>query len=293
MASFEYIPPAGFHRSIYGCSKPSENFRLKSLLLLSGLGTIEKKSTGKQKRLDFDFISLPPQGVNFSKASTIGHVTAKFPDYTRKELDAFFQVAIYKNIAIHKNIYNELTNLFGHLGSSNHIASFLHIYRIIEQVALCLPIVSIIKKGSFDNTFSDYKGLLQGGAKSDLSVLRKYSEYHLDSSIGDSVANMSFFRTSNPAQNVRVIKRFFTGKDAVEIVAETADSIGIKYCNVDKLIVGFRNQFFHYLFHEKNLSISDIESPDEFLEVCNPIFINYLAFLFHEFLESEMLMWGR
>jgi hypothetical protein len=76
------------------------------------------------------------------------------------------------------------------------------------------------------------------------------------------------------------------------IVSESIDSIEIKYMHVDTLIVGFRNQFFHYLFHDKNLSIVDLECPDEFLEVCNPIFINYFAFLFYELLESELVIWG-
>lgn len=292
MPSFEYLVPGKWYSSVYGCNKPSENFRLKSLLLLSGLGTIEKTGSGKRKTLDFDFISLPPQHVNPRRGGTINQITSKFPAYTRKELDAFFQTAIFKNISIHKNIYYELINVLGHRSNDNHIASFLHIYRIIEQIALCLPIVSIVKKGSFDNTFSDFKGLIQGGAKTDLAVLRKYSDYHLNAAIADSVANISFSRTTKPTQNVNVVKRFFSGKDAGDIVTETIDSIEIKYRNIDKLIIGFRNQFFHYLFHEKNLSISDMEFPDEFLEVCNTIFINYLAFLYHELLESEITMWG-
>lgn len=293
MPSFEYLAPGKFRNSVYSCNRPSENFRLKSLLLLSGLGTIGKTGSGKRKRLDFDFISLPPQRVSTHRAGTISQVTTKFPSQTRKDLDSFFQTAIFKNISIHKNIYHELINVLGHQSDDNHIASFLHIYRIIEQIALCLPIASIVKKGSFDNTFSDFKGLIQGGAKTDLAVLRKYSDSHLNTSIADSVANISFSRTTKPIQNVSVIKRFFSGKDAGDLVTETVDSVEIKYRNIDKLIIGFRNQFFHYLFHEKNLSISDMEFPDEFLGVCNPIFINYLAFLYHEFLESEMVMWGR
>lgn len=293
MPTFEYVPPGQFRRSIYGCSQPSDNFRLKSLLLLSGLGTVSKAGVAKPSKLDIDYISLPAQRVNPSSTAKISRITAKFPGHTRKDLDYFFQAAIFRNISIHKNVYHELANILGHQHDGNHIAAFLHIYRVIEQIALCLPIVSIVKKGSFDNTFTDFKGLVQGGAKTDLAVLRKYSENHLDRAIADSSANISFFRTTKPKQNVNVIKRFFSGKDSAGIISETIDSIEIKYRDIDKLVIGFRNQFFHYLFHEKNLSITDMEFPDEFLGACNPIFINYLGFLYHEFLMSELAMWGR
>lgn len=286
MPAFDFFLPAKFHNSVYGCAIPSENFRLKSLLLLVGIGRVGRVGSREPRKLEVDFMLIPHQVV--AKRS-IAQAASKFPNYTRKQLDTFFRSANVKNMVIHKNICNELKNLFGYKVEGNNIGCFLHIYRIIEQIALCLPMVSIINKGGFNNTFSEFKGLIEGGAKSDLAVLKKYSRNHLDSSIASSVAKFSFSRTCNPQQNVSVVKRFFKAED---IVSETVDSIEIKYKHLDTLIIGFRNQFFHYLFHEKNLSMTDLDCPDEFLEVCNPIFINYFAFLYRELLESELMIWG-
>ncbi|MGE8147289.1 hypothetical protein ACQKP7_19150 [Pseudomonas frederiksbergensis] len=286
MPAFDYFSPAKLRNSVYGCVTPSENFRLKSLLLLVGIGRVGRIGAVAPKKLEIDFMLIPHQAV---ATSSIMQAVSKFPTYTRKQLDDFFRTANFKNPVIHRNICNELKNVFGYQSEKNHIGCFLHIYRIVEQIALCLPIVSIIKKGGFNNTFSEFKGLIEGGAKSDLAVLKKYSRYHLDGSVANSVAKLSFSRTGNPQQNIGVVKRYIKAED---IVSETVDSIEIKYMHIDALIIGFRNQFFHYLFHEKNLSIMDLECPDEFLEVCNPIFINYFAFLFHELLESELMIWG-
>lgn len=288
MSSFEYIPPRRFSRSVYGCQVPVENFRLKSLLLLIGLGEIRKfgPTFSSKTKLAVDFMILPYQKNN---SNSIQHIINKFPNQNRKKLDHFFQSAALKNRGFHENIFNELTYAFGYKEENNHLGCFLHLYRIFEQIALCLPVISVIKNGSLNNTFLDFKGLFEGGAKSDLAVLKKYSRNHLDDSVASSVARFSFYRTSNPRQNVEVIKRFIKCSD---IVSASPDHIEIKYSNIDTLVIGFRNQFFHYLFHEKNLSIKDIKHPAEFLEVCNPIFINYFCFLFRELIESEMLIWG-
>lgn len=286
MPAFDYFSPGKLRNSVYGCASPSENFRLKSLLLLVGIGRVGRVGSTAPKKLEFDFLLIPHQVV---ASNSISQAASKFPAYTRKQLDAFFKSANVKNMVIHRSICNELKNVFGHRAEKNQIGCFVHIYRIIEQIALCLPIVSIVKKGSFNNTFAEFKGLIEGGAKTDLAVLRKYSRNHLNGLVANSVAKLSFSRTGNPQQNVAAVKRFFKPEN---IVSESIDSIEIKYMHIDTLIVGFRNQFFHYLFHDKNLSIVDLECPDEFLEVCNPIFINYFAFLFYELLESELVIWG-
>ncbi|WP_162945873.1 hypothetical protein [Pseudomonas sp. DY-1] len=286
MSAFDYIAPGVFKKSVFGCSKPSENYRLKSFMMLIGMGGISRGASTSIKKLETDFLMIPVQ----SPASpSISNVLAKFQGFSRSELDGFFFRSITKNHKLHQNIYGELKNAIGHHAEGSPVACFLYIYRLIEQTALCLPMVSIISKGGFNNTFDAFKQLVDGKAKSDLSVLKKYSENILDPAVGDSVAKLDFSRTLRPKQNVEVVKRFIV---QANIVSETIDSIEIKYRNLDALIVGFRNQFFHYLFHERNLSITDIDSPDDFLKVCNPIFLNYFAFLYHDLVVSELTIWG-
>ncbi len=283
MTNFNYSPPETFKQSIYYGNTPAENFRLKTILLLSGLGRITQTQKPKGTRVPFDHLTIPYQP---SAANTISHVTNKFPHYSRRELDRFFNQSATKNYSLHKNIFHETTNAYGHHLNENHISCFVHIYRTIEQIALCLPIISIINKSGIQNTFSEFRQLFDIKAKSDLSVLKKYTRDYLDKTVADQTVIFDFSTTTRPRQNVEVLKKF-----AEEVVNTTNSSIEVKYKHLDSIIVGFRNQFFHYLPFEKNLSITDISSPDDFLKVCNPIFMNFLGYLYYEFLSSELTMW--
>jgi|GEM_PF-5766316 len=283
MTNFSFCAPETFKQSIYYGNKPAENFRLKTILLFAGVGRITQTLNTKGTRIPYDHLTIPYQPSN---ANTIKHITSKFPDYSRKELDRFFDQSTTKNYSLHRNIFHETTNAYGHHINDNQISCFVHIYRTIEQVALCLPIISIINKSGIQNTFTEFRKLVDIKAKSDLSVLKKYTREYLDRTVADQTVIFDFTHTSQPRQNVEVLKRF-----AEEIVNSTNFSVEVKYKYLDSIIVGFRNQFFHYLPFEKNLSIIDIPSPDEFLKVCNPIFMNFLGYLYYEFLLSEMTMW--
>lgn len=283
MTNFNFTPPKTFRNSIYYGDRPAENFRLKTILLLSGLGRITQTDDPKGVSIPFDHLTIPYQN---SSAKTIKHVTQKFADYSRKELDRFFGQAATKNYPLHRNIFGETTNAYGHYINKNQISCFVHIYRTIEQIALCLPIISIINKSGIQNTFSEFRQLIDVKAKSDLSVLKRYTREHLDKTVADQTVIFDFSNSIRPKQNVEVLKRF-----ADEIVNSTNSSVEIKYKHIDSVIIGFRNQFFHFLPFEKNLSITDISSPDEFLKICNPIFMNFFGYLYYEFISSELAMW--
>lgn len=284
MTIYSFNPPGTFKQSIYYGDKPADNFRLKTILLLAGLGRITHTQNPKGTRVPFDYFTIPYQP---STANNIDHIINKFPDYSRLELDRFFIQSATKNYPLHRNIFNETTNACGHSLNDNQISCFLYIYRIVEQISLCLPIISIINKSGIQNTFSEFKQLVDVKAKSDLSVLKKYTRDYLDKTVADQTVIFDFTQTSRPKQNVEVFKKF-----AEEIVNATNSSVEIKYKHIDSVIIGFRNQFFHYLAFEKNLSITDIASPDDFLRVCNPIFMNFLGYLYYDFLSSELTMWG-
>lgn len=283
MSTFKFHPPLTLNKSIFGGNLGTENFRAKNLLLLNGFGSVSKgQSSGK--KLDYEFIKVPYTTPGKCKIDVL---VSKFSSATNADVKKFLDNAKIKNLKYHKKIYYELVNTLGYLQEKNNISCFLHLYRIIEQSALCLPIITIFNKGNLDNSFVEFKKLIEGGARSDLTVLKKYSENQPANSPLETTVRLSFSGTSRPKQNVDVVRRFITNP-----ISTTPDSIDFKYKNVEALIIGFRNQFFHFLFHEKNLALEDIEYPEEFLEVCNPIFINYFSFLFRDLIDTEKSLWG-
>lgn len=283
MAAIDYIPPRALSGPNYFGRRGPFPYRLQTLLTLTGYGSVTLD--GRPLALNQDFMSVP---IRQSGRLRVSDLAAKIPSCTVPELRKLIHVAATKNFSIHENIAREVLHCIAHYRSGSYIASFLHLYRLIEHAALYLPLVSVVSKGVHNTTFLQYKEVISGGAKSDLSVLRNFSSTLLDQNLGRSVATYSFSGSANPAANVHLMSTLLRGKAA----AVGADFVDLKYEDTDRLIVAFRNQFFHYLFHEENISLKDLSDPDGFLKVCMPRFISYFSFLFREFLIAEWELWA-
>ena len=284
MAAITYTPPSQLLTPSYFSGPLPSLDRLRSLLILSGQGTIQRN--GRKFQLNKDYLNIPIQpSVKFK----VANIAAKIPNCTNAELRSLVSKAATKNIKIHQNIYQELVHCIAQFEAKSYVASFVHLYRLIEHTALYLPIVSIVSKGINNLTFNDYKEVIENKAKADLSVLKKFSANILNSAAGNYIVNYSFSSTGNPNQNKLVAADQL---DASQISNSGPDFIEIKLKDTDRLIVNFRNQFFHYLYHEKNISLRNLEDPDEFLSICMPNFLNYFAFLYRELLIAEWELWA-
>jgi hypothetical protein len=282
MASITYTPPAQLNVTTYfPAGRPSE--RMKSLLLLTGHGRLTRNGT--PVKLHTDYLSIP---IKTSGKFKLTDIAAKIPNCTNAEFKKLISTAATKNVRIHQNIYLELAHCLTQLEKKSYVASFVHLYRLIEHTALYLPLVSIVSKGVNDYTFIDYKAVIESRAKSDLSVLKKFSAKGLDANAAASKIIYSFSNTSNPSQNKNIAADLF---DVGKIVTSGNDFIEIKLQDTDQFIVNFRNHFFHYIYHEKNISLKNLDDPDEFLSACMPSFLNYFAFLYRELLIAEWELW--
>lgn len=284
MAAITYTPPSRLMNASYFSGSHASLDRLRSLLLLSGQGVLKKN--GKSITLSKDYLSIP---IQLSGPFKVADIVGKIPGCTNPQLRSLVGNAATKNIRIHQNIYQELTHCLVQFESGSYIASFVHLYRLIEHTALYLPLVAVISKGINNLTFNDYKEVIDNKAKADLSVLKKFSSNLLNSSVGDYTAKYSFSATSHPVQNrIILTDQLENNMNAIS----GPDFVDVKLKYTDRLIVNFRNQFFHYLYHERNISLQDLNDPDEFLSVCMPNFLHYFAFLYRELLIAEWELWA-
>lgn len=285
MSAIIYLPPKKLNTpSYFGGTIPSLD-RLKALLILCGHGRINRN--GKLVTLNQDYLSIPSKPSGIFKVSVL---TDKIPNCTAPEFRSLVSKAATKNIRIHQNVYLELAHCLSQFESKSYVASFVHLYRLIEHTALYLPLVSIVSKGVNDLTFSDYKSVIENKAKADLSVLKKFSAKGLDSGAASSKVMYSFSGTNNPVQYRKLATDLLADN---QIASSGVDYFEMKLQDTDQLIVNFRNQFFHYLYHEKNISLKALDDPDDFLSVCMPNFLNYFAFLYRELLIAEWELWAR
>jgi hypothetical protein len=284
MANFTYSYPKRLSGvSYFGGQIPSLD-RLRTLLILSGHGEI--LSNSKKIILKNDYMNVPVQNAGRFK---VAKLISKIPSCTEAQLKSLLAKAATKNIDIHSNIFREVMHCVAHYEQGSYIASFLHLYRLIEHTALYLPLVTVISKGVNNLTFNQYKQIINHNAKSDLSVLKTFSLDVLDPSFKLIIARYSFSGTNYPRDNCNVISKLL-GQNA--IINSGSDFIEIKYEVTDRLIIGFRNHFFHYLYHVDNISLRDLRDPDEFLQICLPHFIAYFSFLYRELLIAEWDLWA-
>ncbi|HEH9416416.1 TPA: hypothetical protein SIA31_004421 [Aeromonas sobria] len=286
MPKFVYSPPYQLNVPSYYGGTISSLHRLSSLLLLSGFGRI-RDNNGELIKLSTDFMSVPCQNATQFKVSNLIN---KIPNCSASEFRYFIKNSALKNIDIHENIFREISHCLAHYENKRYISSFLHLYRLIEHAALYLPLVVIVAKGVNNLTFNQYKEVIDNKAKADLSVLKKFSVDVLNQNIGNSNARYSFSSTSNPTGYVHILTGLL--ENPQQVVSSGPGYVEVKYKHTDRLIVNFRNQFFHYLYHEKNISLKQLDDPDEFLSACLPSFIGYFAFLYQELLKAEWELWG-
>lgn len=293
MSEFTYIAPKKFINSVFGGQKPNnkDNYRVQSLLLILGLGEIMKRNSSSPISLHNNFALIPVQPSTRMTIREIKNLI--FSNNSIGEIRNFFTSCYQKNFAFHQKICNELLTAIGYMEQNNPIASFVSIYRLYEQIALCLPIVTLIKKAQFPATFDDYKKLINNKAKSDLSVLKNYSENIMDPNIGDIDVEFDFSNTTSPNKYVSLLESLIPHDlRSTHITFKTPVSLRIKNKHMQMIVITFRNRYFHYLFNEKNIDYNDLPYPEEFLEVCNPLFINFYSQMYLDLLGSELYIWG-
>lgn len=284
MARLNYLPPPKLNGPAYFGGSIVSLDRLKTLLMLCGHGTIE--NGGKRVSLGRDYLAIP---TGTSGVFKVSELPSKIPGCTLPQFRSLLSNAAIKNTEIHANVFREVMHCLYHYETGSYIASFVHLYRLVEHAALYLPLVSIVSKGVNNLTFAQYKEVVDNKAKADLSVLKNFSQKVLADHFAKSKVVYSFSSNSNPTGDCRVLRTLVDDK---LIVDSGPDFVELEYKVTDRLIVNFRNQFFHYLYHEKNISLRQLESPDEFLEVCLPHFIKYFAFLFQDLLVAEWELWA-
>lgn len=287
MANYAYTPPKIISGKYFFGSTAASLDRLRTLLILTGHGEITDISNSNPIKLKHDFMMVP---IGTAMPFKLDTITSKIPGCTKTQFKKLIQNAATKNFGVHENLYREVMHCVAHYEKGSYIASFVHIYRLIEHAALYLPLVSVIAKGVNNNTFSEYKAVIDNKAKSDLSVLKKFSQTILDNSFSATIARYSFSSTTSPAPYCHIIRTLIDPKD---ISTSGPDYIDIKYGATDRLIIEFRNQFFHYIYHEKNITLADLKDPDDFLRICLPHFITYFSFLYRELLIAEWELWAK
>ncbi|MEA5452967.1 hypothetical protein VB780_30630 [Leptolyngbya sp. CCNP1308] len=127
------------------------------LRLLSGSANLKHSSRGKviKQRQNYfvsDFKSYPKNwGKKFPKL--IGESVSD------EDLSLYIETTKFNNRNFYKGILSEMSHYFMHANSGSHTTAFIYLYRLLENISYCFPLIYVSKTNDFKNSYSFLKSL--------------------------------------------------------------------------------------------------------------------------------------
>lgn len=190
------------------------------------------------------------------------------------------------NRGFYDEILKEYYSYFFETKKDNHTIAFIHIYRILERIAICLPLVHASCSNDYKGVFNDLKKYILDDKTGELKVLKKFVSTFIENSILKS--NYTLEITSLPYnwhENYFEAISKFNLHDSNNPFSQ----ITFKYENIIELIIKIRNAYFHALTGANNsFKADEIIYSQDFFKILNPLCCNWLSYLIIQIMKLEI-----
>jgi hypothetical protein len=254
------------------------------LRLLSGSVNLEHTSRGKviKQRQNYfvsDFKNYPKNwGKKFSRL--IGE------SISDEDLALYIDATRFSNRAFYKGILFEISHYFMHTKSSSHTTAFIYLYRLLENISYCFPLIYISKTNDFKDSYSFLKALMsedkskKDKEKGELGFFRTFVDrLYSGDPIRETSIDLVIDVESEDIQNA-----FYNSlKDLCDpkIISENNEEpkcLSIKYCDMGGFLITIRNKFFHNLNDRgMNLGSESIVDSDLLFSLINKQGLQWIA----------------
>ena len=182
-----------------------------------------------------------------------------------------------KNTYIYKQVLFELS-LYLVCESYSPIASFVHLYRCLEYLSYCFPLVYAAKSKDYKGTFNDLKKFFSGDTNGELKFFEKflYTLFEDEESMLDYVFEIDMSSEQMIGQLEIEIKRIYKG-----FVNELSDGVlKVKFKDMLHLFVTTRNRYFHMLVGQGQENFTSLDYDiDVLFSYINPCILNWLSII--------------
>ena len=260
----------------------------KSLLirLLTGTINIQCNNTGIviRQRNDYSILGIRK---NIRISSKI--ISDSISPYSLSELDSHIISTIGQNHKFYRELFFEFCNFFYQKQANNPIASFLHLYRVLERIAYCFPLIWASNTKDYEGTFNKLKQYFSDPKTGELGVLKMFIKGFIDKTLLDAPFTLNII-SRHIGWSDDYYKTLKDNIDANEIISCTPNNIiTAKYSCILDLVVTVRNRYFHFLSGaNKSFDSQNIADPNEFFLIINEIIINWFTVIIFKVLEHEM-----
>ncbi len=260
----------------------------KSLLLrlLTGTLDLECSKTGQtlQQRNNYSSLVYTSNPAAYKKSITesIPCNLSKFSQHVRG--------TVGHNFTFYRDIFDEFASYFFCKENENYLPGFVHLYRIAEKIAYCLPLMWAAKARDYRGTFDTLKGYFNDPKRGELAVLRIFISDFIDLSERQIQAtfNIQSIHPDWQSRYYRTLAHLL--QNSSQLVSATPNSqIVVHFEAVLEIAIACRNRYFHALTGDsRSFSFEDVVDPDEFFAIINENLANWLSFLILKVLELEL-----
>jgi len=191
------------------------------------------------------------------------------------------------NRGFYDEILNEFYSYFYEVSKGNNTTGFLHLYRILERIAIALPLVYAAHSNDYKGVYNQLKKFILDEKTGELTVLKKFISSFIDDIILDQSIDINFTVLTNDwhKNHFKALQKF-----ALHDASTPDATLTYKYKNIIDLIIKTRNSYFHALTGANNsFSLNEIVHSDEFFKPLNPIFCNWLSYIILKIIKLEVL----
>lgn len=243
--------------------------------LLLGIASVSKGTTICRQSTDY---SIVPQNVQARKP------TDAFKEFlTTYGIGGTVQGFVRKTIADNREFYadllGEFSNFFIQTERKSHTSAFVFLYRILERLSYCTPLLYSSTQSDYRGTFNDLKALFASDNKGELGLFKVFLNngrfidqlkldvpYLIDFSLAyfhkDSFFDLTVARYREWVSNDK-----------------NTHQLEIKFRHIPELLQTVRNRFFHFRVGDgqPNIRLAEMPDSDEYFSCLNPSFCSCMA----------------
>lgn len=186
-----------------------------------------------------------------------------------------------KNTLMFSKLLFEFSNFFYQKQKYSSIAAFVHLYRCIEYISYCFPLVYTSKAGDYKGTYDALKSFFSEEQKSELKFFKVFQNTLVDATILNLQLSIDI---KAPDANMRNEFERILDDLCIGIPHSiNSGSLTINYANLFDLIISLRNRYFHMLAGDNKKNIDTIKANMDYLfDSVNDHIANWIAFIYFE-----------
>lgn len=285
---FDISPSAAGHAPVLPASildvYSFPGYEAKLIYVLLGLVDIVETVSGRTIRQKTDWSVLGAPVVRRTRGAIKRSLSAQ--SLAVANVDAY----LLKNLRqapFFEEFFDEVCRFHYASYAGNHVNAFLHIYRVLERISYAFPVAYAARSTDYKGTYTSLRGYLLSVTDGELAFFKKFLPDLVPAAVLGSAARLSF--TAHPVGCKSIhygTIRKFTAK--VIIAESRVDWIDIPCSSLIDLLITIRNRYFHFMSgNPDNLTGRDVPDPNVLFEMLNPVFFNWIAYLYFRLVEAK------